>query len=35
MWAENGQRKSGRMVTHFQFRFGLKNQPKEKKRITD
>lgn len=35
IWAEYGQRKSGRTVTHFQFKFGLKNQPKEKKRITD
>lgn len=35
IWAEYGQRKSGRTVTHFQFKFGLKNQPKVKKRVTD
>lgn len=35
IWAEYGQRKSGRTVTHFQFKFSLKNQPKEKKRVSD
>lgn len=35
LWVEYGQRKVGRTVTHFQFQFGLKNQPKERKRLTD
>lgn len=35
IWAEYGQRKSGRTVTHFQFKFGLKNQPKERKQLTE
>jgi plasmid replication initiation protein len=26
IWVEYGQRKAGRTITHFQFRFGLKNQ---------
>jgi plasmid replication initiation protein len=26
LWCEYGQRKTGRTITHFQFRFGLKNQ---------
>lgn len=34
-WVSYGQRKSGRTVTHFQFKFGLKNQPKEVKHITE
>lgn len=35
IWAEYGQRKSGRTVTHFQFKFGLKSQPKERKLLTE
>jgi plasmid replication initiation protein len=34
-WVSYGQRKLGRTVTHFQFKFGLKNQPKEVKHITE
>lgn len=34
-WVSYGQRKSGRTVTHFQFKFGLKNQPKEVQHITE
>jgi plasmid replication initiation protein len=34
-WVTYSQRKSGRVVTHFQFKFGLKNPPKEKKQLTD
>ena len=29
LWVKYGQRKTGRRVTHFQFQFGLKNQPKQ------
>lgn len=37
LWVEYGQRKTGKQVTHFQFRFGLKDKPKalERKTITD
>ncbi len=35
IWVEYGQRKSGRTVTHFQFRFGLKNQPQDRKKLTE
>lgn len=35
IWVEYGQRKSGRTVTHFQFKFGLKNQPKPRQQLTD
>ena len=39
LWVTYGQRKSGRQITHFQFKFGLKdsNKPKpvERKQITD
>ncbi|CCE25730.1 RepB family plasmid replication initiator protein [Methylotuvimicrobium alcaliphilum] len=35
LWVEYGQRKSGRTVTHFQFKFGLKNQPKPRQQLTD
>lgn len=35
LWVTYGQRKVGREVTHFQFRFGLKNQQKERKQLTD
>lgn len=34
-WVSYGQRKLGRTVTHFQFKFGLKNEPKEVKHITE
>ncbi len=36
-WVKYGQRKSGRTITHFQFQFGLKDQPKilKKNQITD
>ncbi|WP_404361600.1 RepB family plasmid replication initiator protein [Methylotuvimicrobium sp. KM1] len=35
IWVEYGQRKSGRTVTHFQFKFGLKSQPKSRQQLTD
>lgn len=35
LWVKYGQRKSGRTVTHFQFQFGLKDQPKPRKQITE
>ncbi len=37
IWVRYGQRKSGRVVTHFQFQFGLKDKPAalERKRITE
>lgn len=35
LWVRYGQRKTGRNVTHFQFQFGLKDQPKQMKRFTD
>lgn len=35
LWVEYGQRKSGRTVTHFQFKFGMKGQPKERKQLTE
>ncbi|MDD5581475.1 MAG: RepB family plasmid replication initiator protein [Methylobacter sp.] len=35
IWVEYGQHKSGRTVTHFQFKFGLKSQPKERKQLTE
>lgn len=35
LWVEYGQRKVGRTVTHFQFKFGVKDQPKKIKEITD
>ncbi len=35
IWVEYGQRKCGRTVTHFQFKFGLKNQPKLRQQLTD
>lgn len=36
-WVKYGQRKSGRTITHFQFQFGLKDQPQtlKRKQITD
>jgi len=34
LWVEYGQRKSGRSVTHFQFKFGVKGGKKKKKEIT-
>lgn len=33
--ASYSQRKSGRTVTHFQFKFGLKNPPKANKKLTE
>ncbi|WP_017842857.1 RepB family plasmid replication initiator protein [Methylotuvimicrobium buryatense] len=35
IWVRYGQRKSGRTVTHFQFKFGLKDQPKPRQQLTD
>jgi plasmid replication initiation protein len=37
LWVTYGQRKLGRTVTHFQFRFGLKGKPQaqERKYLTD
>ncbi len=35
IWASYSQRKSGRTVTHFQFKFGLKNPPKANKKLTE
>lgn len=35
LWVKYGQRKSGRTVTHFQFQFGLKDEPKKRKQLTD
>ncbi|MDD2759592.1 MAG: RepB family plasmid replication initiator protein [Methylomonas sp.] len=37
LWVKYGQRKSGRTVTHFQFQFGLKDQPPapERNRLTE
>ena len=35
LWVEYGQRKVGRTVTHFQFEFGVKDQPKKIKQVTD
>ena len=37
IWVRYGQRKSGRVVTHFQFQFGLKDKPKtlERKQLTE
>lgn len=36
LWVEYGQRKTGRVVSHFQFKFGLKSDAKPtSKRITD
>ena len=35
LWVTYSQRKSGRTVTHFQFKFGLKNPPKEKPQLTE
>jgi plasmid replication initiation protein len=35
LWVKYGQRKSGRTVTHFQFQFGMKGQPKERKQLTE
>ncbi len=35
LWVKYGQRKSGRTVTHFQFQFGLKDQPKPRKYLTE
>lgn len=35
LWVTYSQRKSGRTVTHFQFKFGLKNPPKEKQQLTE
>jgi len=35
LWVTYGQRKAGREVTHFQFQFGLKDQPKERKHLSD
>ncbi|TXK93905.1 replication protein RepB, partial [Methylococcaceae bacterium HT1] len=33
LWVKYGQRKSGRTVTHFQFQFGVKDQPKQRKKL--
>ena len=35
LWVKYGQRKSGRTVTHFQFQFGLKDQPKTRLQLTE
>ncbi len=35
LWVKYGQRKCGRTVTHFQFQFGLKDQPKQRQQLTD
>lgn len=35
LWVEYGQRKAGRVVTHLQFRFGLKEQKIDKKHLTE
>ena len=35
LWVTYSQRKSGRTVTHFQFKFGLKNPPQEKQQLTE
>uniref|UniRef100_UPI003AF8CF1E replication initiation protein n=1 Tax=Thiolapillus sp. TaxID=2017437 RepID=UPI003AF8CF1E len=35
LWVKYGQRKSGRTVTHFQFQFGLKDQPKLRKHLSE
>lgn len=35
LWVKYGQRKSGRVVTHFQFQFGVKNSPKQRKQLTN
>jgi len=37
LWVEYGQRKSGRTITHFQFQFGLKDNPKalERNQLTE
>ena len=35
LWVTYSQRKLGRTVTHFQFKFGLKNPPKEKQQLTE
>ncbi|MBS3953189.1 MAG: replication initiation protein, partial [Methylomicrobium sp.] len=37
LWVKYGQRKSGRIITHFQFQFGLKDKPKmlDHKRLTE
>jgi plasmid replication initiation protein len=35
LWVKYSQLKSGRTVTHFQFKFGLKNPPKEKQQLTE
>lgn len=35
LWVKYGQRKVGRTVTHFQFQFGMKGKPEEKKQLTD
>jgi plasmid replication initiation protein len=34
-WVTFEQRKRGRTITHFQFQFGLKETPKQNKRITE
>lgn len=35
LWVKYGQRKSGRTITHFQFQFGFKDQPKLRQQLTD
>lgn len=35
LWVEYGQRKAGRVVTHLQFRFGVKYSQNDKKRLTE
>ena len=35
LWVKYGQRKCGRTITHFQFQFGLKEQPKPRQQLTD
>ncbi|NOU12741.1 MAG: replication initiation protein [Methylococcaceae bacterium] len=34
-WVKYGQRKSGKTITHFQFQFGLKDEPKKYKHLSD
>lgn len=34
-WVTYGQRKVGRVVTHFQFQFGLKNKPQDRKSMLE
>ena len=34
-WVTYGQRKVGRIVTHFQFQFGLKGKPQDRKALLE